>query len=84
MENYGDFTEDINKLESDLATVRAVWVDQTALTFDVINDNMKIFVTQITSYFDNSVAGHRAVKENYNESQFEGELNRLDAKVAAV
>lgn len=84
MEQYGEFTENINRLESDLATVRAVWKDQTAITYDAINENMKVFVSQITAHLENSVAGYNAVKQNYNESQFEDELNRLEAKVAAV
>lgn len=84
MEQFGEFTENINNLESSLTTVRSVWVDQTAMTFDEINENMKVFVSQITAYKENSIAGYNAVKANYNETEFENELNQLGAKVAAV
>lgn len=84
MEQFGEFTENINNLESSLTTVRSVWVDQTAMTYDEINENMKIFVSQITAYKENSIAGYNAFKANYNETEFENELNQLDAKVAAV
>lgn len=84
MEQFGEFTENISNLESSLTTVRSVWVDQTAMTFDEINENMKVFVSQITAYKENSIAGYNAVKANYNESEFENDLNQLSAKVAAV
>ena len=84
MEQFGEFTENISNLESSLTTVRSVWVDQTAMTFDEINENMKVFVSQITAYKENSIAGYNAVKANYNESEFENDLNQLGAKVAAV
>lgn len=84
MEQYGEFIENVNRLESNLTTVRAVWKDQTAITYDAINENMKVFVSQITAHLEISVAGYNAVKQNYNESQFEDELNRLDAMIAAV
>ncbi len=84
MEHFGEFTENISNLDSSLATVRSVWVDQTAMTYDEINENMKVFVSQITAYKTNSVAGYSAVKVNYNETEFESELNQLGAKVAAV
>lgn len=84
MEQFGEFTENINNLDSSLVAVRSVWVDQTAMTYDEINENMKVFVSQITALKANSVAGYNAVKSNYNETEFESELNQLGAKVAAV
>lgn len=84
MEQFGEFTENIDHLESSLSAVRSVWVDQTAMTFDEINENMKVFVSQITAYKENSIAGYNAVKANYNETEFENELNRLGTRVAAV
>lgn len=84
MDQFGEFTENIANLESDLKTVRSTWVDQTATTFDGINENMKVFVSQITAYKENSIAGYNAVKANYIESEFESELGQLGAKVSAV
>lgn len=84
MEQFGEFIENISNLDSSLATVRSVCIDQTAITYDEINENMKVFVSQITAYKANSVTGYNAVKANYNEPEFESELNQLGAKVAAV
>lgn len=84
MEQFKEFTENINNLENALRIVRAVWVDQTAMTYDEINENMKAFVAQIIAHLENSVAGYNAVKSNYSESEFENELNQLGTKVAMV
>lgn len=84
MEQFGEFTENISNLDSSLAKVRSVWVDQTAMTYDEINENMKVFVSQITASKVNSIAGYNAVKANYNESEFDSELNQLEARVATV
>lgn len=84
MEQYGEFTEAINRLESGLSEVRMVWVDQTALTYDHINENMKHFATQIWNRHNNSVAGHNGVKANYDEIEFDRELNQLNYKIATV
>ena len=84
MEQYGDFTEVINRLEGGLSEVRTVWADQTALTYDHINENMQHFAAQIWNYYNNSVAGHNAVKANYNEAEFDNTLNQLNSKIDAV
>ena len=84
MEQYGDFTEIINRLESSLGEVRTVWADQTALTYDHINENMQHFATQIWNYHNNSVAGHNAVKANYNEAEFDNTVNQINSKIATV
>ena len=84
MEEYGDFTGVINRLESSLNDVRTVWTDQTAVTYDAINDNMKHFSREIWNYYNNSVAGYNMVKANYNEAEFQNTVNQLSAKVAAV
>ena len=84
MEQLGEFTENINRLESNWASVRSVWTDQTALTYNDMHENMKGFAAQIHAYSENSVAGYNAVKANYNESEFDRELNDLGSKVAAI
>lgn len=84
MNQYGDFTETINRLNSDLRDVRTVWFDQTALTYDHVNENMEHFVIQIWTYYNNSFAGYNAVKANYNESEFDDTINQLNAKIASV
>ena len=84
MGQLGDFTDNINNLENSLTAVRSIWQDQTAMTFDEMNENIKNFVSKITEHRDNSVAGYNAVKANYNEAEYDNELNQLCAKVAAV
>lgn len=84
MSRYGEFTDNINTLDRDLDSVRTVWTDQTAITYDSINDNMKVFASKITALFGNAEAGFNAVKANYDESQFEDTIGRLSAKVVAV
>ncbi len=84
MEQFGDFTTNINNLESCLHSVRSVWTDRTAMSYDEFNENMKSFAAQITAYKENSVAGYNAVKANYNETEFESEITRLSIKVSAV
>lgn len=84
MEQYGDFVENIKNLEDILARVRAVWTDKTAMTYDEINKNMKVFVTQISINKESSVVGYNAVNECYDEAKFDEELNRLAQKAIAV
>ncbi len=84
MEQYGDFTNVINRLECSLNEVRAVWADQTALTYEHINENMQHFAAQIWNYYNNSVTGHNAVKTNYNEAEFDNEINQLNSRIDAV
>jgi hypothetical protein len=84
MNQYGDFTGTINRLNSDLGDVRTVWFDQTALTYDHVNENMEDFAIQIWMYYNNSLAGYNAVKANYNESEFDDTINQLNAKIASV
>lgn len=84
MEQYGDFTDTLIRLKSSLIEVRTVWSDQTALTYDHINENMEHFAMQIWNYYNNSLAGYNAVKANYNESEFDETLNQLNSKIASV
>ncbi len=84
MDQYGDFTEAINRLESSLTDVRTVWADQTALTYDCINENMQHFAMQIWIHRNNAVTGYNAVKANYNEAEFDNTVNKLNSKVSSV
>ncbi len=84
MNQYGDFVEIINRLKSDLSNVRLQWNDQTALSYDQLNENMEHFVIQIWNYYNNSLEGYNAVKANYNESEFENTINRLNSMIMSV
>lgn len=84
MEQNGEFYEIINRLEGNLGDVRTVWTDQTAQTYDHINENMQFFTIQIWGYYCNSVAGRDLVKANYDESEFDDELNQINSKIYSV
>lgn len=84
MEKYGEFIDSINKLDSVLSTVQRVWTDQTARTYATINENMKEFVSKISSYLDYSVEVYELVKKYYRESEIDEELNVLSTRVASV
>ena len=84
MEQYGDFSSIVGRLTNNLGEVRSVWNDQTALTYDHINENMEHFSIQIWNYRNNSLAGYNMVKAKYNEDEFEDTLNRLNSKIASV
>lgn len=84
MEQYGDFTEAITRLESGLSEVRTLWTDQVAMTYDNINENMQHFAIKIQNCYNNSVVGHNAVKANYNEAEFDSTINQLNSKIDAV
>ena len=84
MEQYGEFLENISRLENNLREVRSVWDDQTARTYDHINENMQVFTKRIWAHYSNSVSGCDAVKANYSESGFDDELNQLNSKIYSV
>lgn len=84
MEQYGEFAESINRLESNLSEVRCFWTDQTAQTYDHINENMEAFTMHIWAHYSNSVSGYEVVKANYNEAEFDDELNQLNSKIYSV
>ena len=84
MDQYGDFTGNINRLNSDLKNVRTVWNDQTAIPYDHMNENMEHFAFQIWAYHNDCLSGYNAVKANYNELIFDETINKLISKIAAV
>lgn len=84
MEQYGEFSDSINRLESNLSEVRCVWADQTAQTYDHINENMEVFTMQIWTHFCNSVSGKELVIKYYNEAEYDDELNQLNSKIYSV
>ena len=83
-EQYGLFAESIARLDDVLSDVRTVWKDQTALTYDVFNENMQHFTKEIWAHHNNSEEGYSLVRANYNESDFDDILNQLSAKISAV
>ncbi len=84
MEQYGEFFEVLCRLKDGLEQVRAVWQDQTAVTYDSINDNTERYSAQVWLCYSYAVEGYNAVKTNYNEAEFEHILSQLDARIRSV
>lgn len=83
-ELMGNFSDVINRMDDDLHTARATWTDPTGMTYDGINENMKIFAVQMQTALENARAGHSAVKSNYNAGEFENTVQELFSKASTV
>ncbi len=84
MTSYGDYSELISRLESALASVRQSWQDETAQSYDEINDNMKYLASQLAEREESTAKGFRAVREHYVESEVKRELLMLESEAANV
>ena len=84
MEMYGIFSATISNMEHSLSQVRSVWTDLTAQTYDTINDNLTSLSQSIWSGRESAAAGEAAVRENYNEGEFESILNSLGSRIASL
>lgn len=84
MADYGNFAGALSTLSGNLSEVRATWDDPTAASFDSVNDNMEHFTRQVEAYYNNSISGLELVRANYNESEYDGTLNTLSARLDAV
>ena len=84
MEQYGDFTESIRRLDASLQEVGTSWTDKTAQSYGQINENMKHFALEIWNAHSESVEGYNAVKANYDEAEFDDRLHQLNFKIASV
>ena len=83
-EIHGEFSDSIIRLNDGLKEVKTVWKDQTALTYDQINENMERFTIRVWECYTNSLNGYEAVKRHYNESEMDDKLNQLNAKISSV
>lgn len=84
MDQYGEFSGIISNLQSSLSEVRTVWTDQTAATYDCIDENIQRFVMQIWIYFSNTNIAYDTAKKYYNKNDFDENLDMLSAKAASV
>lgn len=84
MDEYGEFSQAIANLVSSLSEVRAQWTDQTALTYDTINENMQGFSIAIWRQYASAVELYEMEKKNYDEGEFNRVLNELGARASAV
>ena len=84
MSLQGNFSDVIDRMDNALHEARAIWTDVTAITYDGINENMKLFAGQMWNAYENAQAGHSLVKSNYNEGEFENRVQACIAEAASV
>jgi len=84
MKDYGDYSDIISQLESALSSVRQSWQDETAQSFDEINDNMKYLAGELAEREESTMKGFRAVREHYVEADVKRELLMLESEAANV
>lgn len=77
MEKYGEFAKILEQLKTGLEEVRISWTDQIAQSYDYINENMKIFASEIWKYYNYSIEEFNLVKKYYDEYEYEKILNKL-------
>ena len=83
-EQYGEFSKNIASLDNAQEQVKNVWRDETARSFDVLNDNVKFCVKKIWSLFCDSQAGVEVVKKNYDSDTIDKDLARLGMQIEQV
>lgn len=84
MSLQGNFSDVIDRMDNELRSVRAIWTDMTAITYDGINENMKLFAGQMWNAYENAQRGHSLVKANYNAGEFENRVQACAAEAASV
>ena len=83
-EQYGEFGKNIIALDNALEQVKTVWTDETAKSYDTLNENVKICAEKIWALFSDSKAGTEAVKKNYNPDETDKDLARLGMLIEQV
>ncbi len=84
MDNYGEFTVNIVRLNQELEIALGVWVDETGFTYQSINDNPASFAKAMWGLFDQSKQGYEAMQQNYRPEDIESRLGNLNSKLAAL
>lgn len=80
-EQYGEFSKNIIALDNALEQVRIFWTDETAKSYDALNENVKLCIQKIWALFSDSKSGAEAVKKNYNSDEVDKELARLGLQI---
>ncbi len=81
---YGDFTNNITALDRAQLEARAKWADDTAQSFDCMNDNVKDCVLNIWRVFSESHSAAEAVKLNYPADEFDDVIAKIAALIEQV
>lgn len=83
-EQHGEFSKNIALLDAAQEQVKTVWRDETARSFDNLNENVKLCTTKIWTLFCDSKAGVEAVKKNYNSDTVDKDLVRIGMQIEQV
>ena len=84
MDQYGVFSVVLAQLNEALQSVRSVWTDKTAQTYDSINENMEEFARAIWGSHEQAAMGDKAVRDNYNAGEFDGILSSLGSRISGL
>ena len=81
---YGEFIKNIIALKEDLQEVRSVWQDQTANTFDALNENIEACTQRIWLHLVDSENGYAALKRNYDSDDYDRYVAQMAVQVEEV
>ena len=81
---FGEFTKDIIALNVNLQELRGIWQDQTASTYDVLNENVEVCAQRIWAYLVNSQNGYAALKRNYDSDDYDRYVAQMAVQVEEV
>lgn len=71
-DRYGDFSEIITQLNGSLSSARAEWKDQTAITYDHLNEGMEEIVAGMWRSYSQSQGAHDGMTKLINSKDIEG------------
>ncbi len=84
MQNCGIFNENLINLDNCFKEVRTVWNDDTAASFEVLNENIEEQTAKVWAHLKNAEMGFQAVQKNYDEDEFDNILSQLSGMVSSV
>ena len=84
MDNQITFSLQVKNLESLLYSVRTVWRDEIAATYECLNDNIVKCCDKIHGHCESSVTAFNAVKNNYDSSEVENVISSLGQEISSV
>lgn len=83
-EQNGELSNSIALLDAAQEQVRTAWRDETAKSYDTLNNNIKLCTQKVWALFCDANAGVEIVKKNYNSDEMDKELAQLGMQVEQV
>ena len=81
---FGEFTKNIIALKDVLQEVRGIWQDQTANTYDALNENIEACSQKIWAHLVNSQNWFAALKRNYDSDEYDKYVASMAVQVEEV